>query len=303
MSIRSNKSFNTAGGGTSTTVTIETTVTASTNQLTDQATPPTSSSGLQLFSSSSLGRSRPYVVDTSGNISALSFDYPVKGHLGFSGGPTPAWDGYGMASYFEFSVLGLTTNSLRRSLPRRQIRQTTTDFGAVIGETRLLGSFWRGSLTGSGGFDITIRGSFTTGTLGQFGIFGLMQDVGAGTPFADPITNPNSFGVGFSTGTAEGDLCIMSCGPTGERFRATATGARTGDSVYSIRLYAPPSGSYIAVKVENQSSGTIVFDQVVTGTALPAPNVFLSLIMVNNVQGGGLPTEIEIISVDWGKEA
>lgn len=303
---KNTRSFNTAGGGGTTTIETTVTVSASTNQLTNQATPPTSSSGLELFSSSSLGRSRPFVVDTTGNIFALGVDYPVKGRMGFTGA-TPTFEQYGLPTFFEFgtttNITGLDTNSLRRSLLRRRYRQTGADLGAVLSETRTLGSFWRGSLTGSGGFDVTIRASWTTGSAGQFSLFGFCDDIGSGTPFADPITNTNTFGVGFSTGTLEGDLCIMSCGPTGERFRATATGARDGDSVYSIRFYAPVSGTFIAVKVENLSSGTIVFDQVVTGTALPAANVFMSLIMVNNVQGGGLPTEFEVISINWGREA
>jgi hypothetical protein len=132
----------------------------------------------------------------------------------------------------------------------------------------------RGNAANTGGFFAFFRFSQTLATFGHqafIGLYGAVTTMAAG----GPANMVDMIGIGYGTAdaVATGWRLFMNDG-SGTATSINLTGApRDTETVLDLTLYAPSNGSGITVRVYNQSTQSVVLDNVTYTTDIPTNTV------------------------------
>ncbi len=135
---------------------------------------------------------------------------------------------------------------------------------------------WRGNAANLGGFFAFFRFSMAANLLGHMAFVGLANTLNALT--ANPSGLTNMIGIGFDSGDAVATgWQLMRNDASGTATKVTLTGApRDTTTVLDLSLYCPQNSNQITARVYNQSTQSVVLDNVSYTTDLPASDSFLT---------------------------
>ncbi len=161
-----------------------------------------------------------------------------------------------------------------------QMRRTTFTTSNVSGNASgIRGSVthvWRGNAANLGGFFAFFRFSQSLNITASQCFVGLSASTAALA--GEPNALPNIIGIGYNSTDATGTgWKLMMNDATGTATSVTLTGApRDTTTVLDLTLYCPANSSGITARVYNQSTQTVVLDNVTYTTDIPANTAFLT---------------------------
>jgi len=148
-------------------------------------------------------------------------------------------------------------------------------------------SIWRGNRPGFGGWFISARFSTTTGaTSGSRGFCGFGNAIMA----VNPQTLSSSMGMQFNDGDDPAGNWFFGTNngqPLAQRWDLGTGARRSDDNVYDFYSWAPPNADWMSVAVVNTTSGTVLFNSVLTGS-LPDRHAFHYFEIVKNAANSGV---------------
>jgi hypothetical protein len=251
--------------------------------LTGQATgsvPAAAAGGVRLFSRSYAGRIMPEFMDERGTDcftqpalfnNAVFMVAPATGTT-FASAQTVIG---GAVTSIAGTVANqaITATSLQTSMRRvRYLTAGTANTGGGIRSTDAL--VLRGNAATMGGFFAFFRFSQTVNTLGNqsfVGLYGATTTMAAG----GPANMVDMIGIGYGTGDAIATgwrLYMNDASGTATSFDLTGAPRESG-TVLDLTLYAPSNGNSITVRVYNQTTQSVVLDNVTYTTDLPTNTV------------------------------
>lgn len=135
---------------------------------------------------------------------------------------------------------------------------------------------WRGNAANMGGFFAFFRFSQNANLLGHMAFVGLASSTSALT--ANPSGLTDMFGIGFDSGDAVATgWQLMRNDASGSATKVTLTGApRDTSTVLDLTLYCPSNSNQITARVYNQTTQSVVLDNVSYTTDLPTSTAFLT---------------------------
>lgn len=137
---------------------------------------------------------------------------------------------------------------------------------------------WRGNAANLGGFFAFFRFTQNSSLLGHMAFVGLASSTAALT--ANPSALPDMIGIGFDSGdtVANGwQLMRNDASGTATKVALGASGApRDTSTVLDLTMYCPANSSQITCRVYNQTTQSVVLDNVSYTTDLPTNTAFLT---------------------------
>lgn len=169
----------------------------------------------------------------------------------------------------------LASTNLQTSMRRTRF-QTANTSGSATGIRGNIPHVWRGNAAGLGGFFAFFRFSQQLNATLTQSFIGLAESIAA--LGADPSGLTNMIGIGYNSADAiaTGWRLMMNDG-TGTATAINLTGApRDTTTVLDLTLYCPANFNGITVRVYNQSTQSVVLDNVTYTTDIPANTAFLT---------------------------
>lgn len=135
---------------------------------------------------------------------------------------------------------------------------------------------WRGNAANLGGFFAFFRFTQSASLLGHMAFVGLANTLSALT--ANPSAMTDMIGIGFDSGDAVATgWQLMRNDASGTATKVTLTGApRDTSTVLDLTMYCPANSNQITVRVYNQTTQSVVLDNVAYTTDLPTNTAFLT---------------------------
>lgn len=182
--------------------------------------------------------------------------------------------GGSMTSTGSVSMPTLATTSLFNSM--RRIRWATANTaGAAAGIRSPATIVARGS-TGIGGFFFFCRFGLSSTAASTQAFVGLAASTSAFAGEASALTN--MIGMGYDTTDATGNgWKLMMNSASGTATSIALTGApRDTTSIFDFSMYCAPGASQVTVRIYNQTTATLVLDNVSYTTNLPVNTAFMA---------------------------
>lgn len=259
---------------------------------------------LAIYDSADHALPQVFIIDSSGSIQQIDFDGPSGRVIEFTPAATSVLGpvrgltagAFGTASH-PAPTYSAGTSLLGTMYRTRFTSGTGTNNPAGIAmpvSGSVTPSIWRGNAPGRGGFFISARFATTTGaTSGSRGFCGLGNAIHA----VNPQTLSSSIGMHFNDGDPISGNWYFGTNngqALGERWDLGTGSIRSGDHVFDCYMWAPPNGDFIAAAVVNLSSGTVIFNQTITGSNLPDRETFHYFEIVKNAANSGVAQTCDI---------
>ncbi len=163
-----------------------------------------------------------------------------------------------------------------QSQMRRTRFQTSTTAGNASGIRGTVSHVWRGNAANMGGFFAFFRFSQQLNVAATQAFIGLAETTSALA--SEPSALTNMIGIGYNSGDAQATgWRLMMNDASGTATGINLTGApRDTTTVLDLTLYCPANSSGITARVFNQTTQTVVLDNVTYTTDLPASTAFLT---------------------------
>lgn len=174
-----------------------------------------------------------------------------------------------------FSHPTLASTNMQTAMRRTQFATAATA-NAQNGIRGAVTHVWRGNAANLGGFFAFFRFSQSLNIASSQCFIGLSASTSALA--GEPNALPNIIGIGYNSTDATGTgWKLMMNDATGTATSVTLTGApRDTTTVLDLTLYCPANSSSITARVYNQSTQTLVLDNVNYTTDIPANTAFLT---------------------------
>ena len=170
----------------------------------------------------------------------------------------------------------LASTNLQSSIRWTQWLSAGTS-GAQCGIRGAVPQVWRGNAANRGGFFAFFRFSQAANVLGHQTFIGLAVSTAVlgGNPSA--LTDMVGIGYDSADATASGWQAMRNDATGAATKVALGTAApRDTSTVLDLTIYAPPNGSYIGMRVYNQTTQTVALDNEIYTTDLPTNTAFLT---------------------------
>jgi hypothetical protein len=171
----------------------------------------------------------------------------------------------------------LASTNIQTAMRRTNWVTTATTAATTCGIRGNVPQIWRGNAANLGGFHAFFRFSQNTNLLGHQTFVGLA--VSTAVLGGDPSALTDMIGIGYDGADAiVNGWQLMRNDATGAATKVSlgSSAPRDTSTVLDLSLYAPANASFIGVRVYNQSTQTVVLDNVAYTTDLPTNTAFLN---------------------------
>jgi hypothetical protein len=183
---------------------------------------------------------------------------------------TGLWIGTGGAGAGTYS-LGLPTNtSVYTTIKRGRYANVITTTNQQVGQKSSDAMWFRGSVTGRGGFLFFCTFGFDAWTAGSKLFVGLTSNTG-NIVVGNPSANTNTIGFIIDSG----DTAISFMSNSGGTSTKTAIGGQptlSANTGYVAWIYMAPNTNVYGYRLDNINSGTTIVNTITTGINAPAVN-------------------------------
>lgn len=173
------------------------------------------------------------------------------------------------------STPALAATNMQTAMRRTQF-QTSNTAGNASGIRGAVSHVWRGNAANLGGFFAFFRFSQQLNVAATQSFIGLAESTAV--LGAEPSALTNMIGIGYNTGDAQATgWRLMMNDASGTATAINLTGApRDTTTVLDLTVYCPANASGITVRVYNQTTQTVVLDNVTYTTDIPANTAFMT---------------------------
>jgi hypothetical protein len=233
---------------------------------------------IKMFARSYAGRVMPEYMHSSGMDCFLQpalFNNNVILWLPASAAVAGTVIGTGFSSSGTASHQALASTNMSTSMSRTRFASATSA-GSVSGIRGATAICWRGNAANLGGFFAFFRFFQSANVAATQAFVGLAASTGALA--GQPSALTDMIGLGYDTGDSNGGVWqLMMNDASGTATRIAVTGAtRDTSTVLDLTLYCPSNSTGITVRVYNQSTQTVLLDNVTYTTDLPTATTFLA---------------------------
>lgn len=233
---------------------------------------------IKLFARNYAGRIMPeYMAETGVDCFLQGAMYNNMVAMWAPGASTTAGTAFGMLVTSGGTISHQTMASTNMMTAMRRTRfASATSAGSACGLRANHPHVWRGNAANMGGFFAFFRFAQSTNVAATQAFIGLASLTGALA--GEPSDLTDMIGIGYDTTDAQATgWQLLRNDASGTATKVTLTGApRDTATVLDLTLYCPPNSSSITVRVYNQSTQSVVHDNVAYTTDLPTSTVFLT---------------------------